>query len=302
VIRPWIRYAGFIAGIFVLAWMIHFAVQNAAWTALAINHKHIGTVAASLVLLMMSYACFATAWSVVAERAGLTAPWHRHVQYWLATLPGKYVPGKVWQGVSRIMLYPTSGAAARGGVGLLNEALAQVGCASALAGLSLLGRANGAPWLSWIALAVGLLAITLLSARSVELFATRMLGRFSVTLPSMERGLPWLIIAWQVAGYVVMAAGYILVTFAIGIDVAPIWSPLIGAFLLSGVVGLLAIIAPAGLGVREATFALMMSDFVTTSTAVTLSLLARAWLICGDLAGVAIAMLIAGSAGRQRRA
>lgn len=89
------------------------------------------------------------------------------------------------------------------------------------------------------------------------------LGEF--LLPRLLNGISFVIIAATVS------------------DITPQhWLPFIAAYALAGAIGILAILVPSGLGVREAVIVVVLSQYVPTSEAIVISLLARLLATLGD--------------------
>ena len=86
-----------------------------------------------------------------------------------------------------------------------------------------------------------------------------------------------------------MVAGYLLIVRAIGFDPTQIMPALAGGLLFGGVAGLLAIVVPAGLGVRDGVLAWILLGWVPAPSAVVLSLVAHVWLTAGDVLVVLVA-------------
>lgn len=76
--------------------------------------------------------------------------------------------------------------------------------------------------------------------------------------------------------------GFVLIAASIS-DITPQhWLPFAAAYALAGAIGILAILVPSGLGVREAVIVVVLSQYVPTSEAIVISLLARLLATIGD--------------------
>lgn len=76
--------------------------------------------------------------------------------------------------------------------------------------------------------------------------------------------------------------GFVLIAATVS-DIAPEhWLPFMAAYALAGAIGILAILVPSGLGVREAVIVVVLSQYVPTSEAIVISLLARLLATLGD--------------------
>ncbi len=78
------------------------------------------------------------------------------------------------------------------------------------------------------------------------------------------------------------AAGFVLLAVSVS-DVAPADWPLFGAaYVLAGAIGILAILVPSGLGVREAVIVVLIAPTVGVAAAIVISVLARLCATVGD--------------------
>ncbi|MGP9538468.1 lysylphosphatidylglycerol synthase domain-containing protein [Brachybacterium sp. AOP43-C2-M15] len=85
--------------------------------------------------------------------------------------------------------------------------------------------------------------------------------------------------------------GFVLLAATIS-DITPAqWLPFAATYALAGAIGILAILVPSGLGVREAVIVVVLSQYVPASEAIIISLLARLLATVGD-AVVALLYLI----------
>ncbi|MBE9403478.1 flippase-like domain-containing protein [Brachybacterium sp. p3-SID1565] len=90
---------------------------------------------------------------------------------------------------------------------------------------------------------------------------------------------------------VVNGVGFVLIAHTVS-DITPAhWLPFGAAYALAGAIGILAILVPSGLGVREAVIVIVLSQYVPVPEAVIISLLARLLATIGD-ALVALIYLI----------
>ncbi|MEA5391596.1 lysylphosphatidylglycerol synthase domain-containing protein [Cyanobium gracile UHCC 0139] len=193
--------------------------------------------------------------------------------YNLAQL-AKYVPGSIWQFVSRIAMLRARQAPA---VAIRDSILAEnawvVGSALVI-GVVLLGLAQPAFYLRLLeavrrvppALAVPLGAVLLALA-----------GALTVALPRLRRRSSRLV-SWLIRLRPPGAASFSLLLgwFALGASFwlclrpflagGPAWPAVIGVYCLAWVAGYLVPFAPAGLGVREVVLALALDPFIAADT------------------------------------
>lgn len=76
--------------------------------------------------------------------------------------------------------------------------------------------------------------------------------------------------------------GFVIIAATVSDITSEHWLPFIAAYALAGAIGILAILVPSGLGVREAVIVVVLSQYVPTSEAIVISLLARLLATLGD--------------------
>lgn len=90
------------------------------------------------------------------------------------------------------------------------------------------------------------------------------------------------VLGWQAASALGPLVQGALLPLAVGATLSDVW-PNVGMFLLAPIAGFLAIVAPGGLGVREAVLSLAISAQLGTSRAVAVALLARATFVVSEV-------------------
>lgn len=234
------------------------------------------------------------------------APWAR---VFLTAQLGKYLPGTGWAYVAQMELAKERGVGR--GMSLVVMATGaglQVVTAATAAGL--VGRAVGGPVpqrLLWAATAVGVAACLVVAVRPAVLGLVTRLARRLPRLGSLP-GAPaagpvrralacslgaWVAFGlhlWLVAAPLGMAGGRGLVTAT-------------GAFALAWVVGFLIVLAPAGVGVREAELMVVLGPAVGTGGALAVSLASRFLVVLAEVV-LALGAIALGRArsGRAERA
>ncbi len=159
---------------------------------------------------------------------------------WAATLLAKYVPGGVWHVVGRGLLLARSGVSARitASVGITEQCLSLGLCG--LISVAFLCFALDLPWWAFALVVLGAIAMVVLPApllrwmhQSVraDLYRRALLGYFVGMIP-------------YTLGYFVIVAPDLPVRF-------------VGALFAGTVAGVLAILAPGGLGIRESATSLI---------------------------------------------
>lgn len=241
---------------------------------------------ASLPLGLLYLLGRAYVWHRIVQRVIGPHPLRTNLLSWMASLAGKYLPGKVFLLLGRVYFYRRHGAAtARVSLGFLLEA-----CCSALATLAVFALAAAyqsdrsaitlLPGLA--AVAVGLLVVTHPAVlRGLLGLALRIARQ-----PPMDVDLRWSdVAAWSgliALDWCVLGAGFYLMLGSV-IDVPLSLYPfLTGSFALAGVVGVLALFAPSGIGVREGVLAFTLAQVLPEGVAAVAALLSRIWITLAE--------------------
>jgi uncharacterized membrane protein YbhN (UPF0104 family) len=248
-------------------------------------------VAASFGLFLLAQSLFAFSWHRLLAEHGGAGSLRGDFARWCVTLAGKYVPGKVWQGVARLGLYHRSHGKFVVATAFAREMLLSVSAALALVALHGLLDSR-APQMTVPALVVALLLLFLATPPVVRVLAGWLArsGRFSVEGRVGSR-FGWLLVwIFQLAGYALLGLGFVVLSKAMLASGPMLVLPGIAALCFAGVAGIAAFFVPAGLGVREAALAWYLSPFIGLGPAAMLAIAARVWLTFGELCLIALGL------------
>ena len=236
------------------------------------------TLAGSCALLLAGLFFGGWLWGhIVADLGGPSLPVRERVRLFMIANLGRYLPGRIWNvaalatlGHRRGVPASTSAAAAvlLQGIALLSALVLGLG--------SIWTLADGASW-RWVAPGVLLGGLAVGLAPPVFRTVTGAWFRVSGTAdppPLVPRhALGWL--ALGVANWVVYAAAFWVFVEGLGFDVALVAT--MSAFAAAYVVGYLAVFAPAGVGIREASLLALLSPQLGAGAAGAVAVLARLW-------------------------
>ncbi len=260
------------------------------WTVLAL----------SVVMVLASLLYWATIWAAQVRLAGVRARFGRATAGALVSGLGKYLPGKVWSVLGRAYFLKQDGVPMRqaGALALLSQFSMLV--ADAIVGLWALPLLMGGDY-AWVIPAAIATAAGGLIIMHPKLYLAlvnlglRLTGRepLDMTL-SFGQVLLWILLAMTTTLTSAAAFAVLIMAFApMNWGHVPL---LVGGLALARVIGLLALFAPAGLGVREGILMLVLPAIVGgAEAAIVISLASRLWYtlaeVVGGLAGlVAIKM------------
>jgi uncharacterized membrane protein YbhN (UPF0104 family) len=254
-----------------------------------------GLFAAATVLLALSYGLVAWLWGLALRRyAGIPAS--AGARIWFLSNLARYVPGNVWSYVGAVELARRQGVARR--VTLAVMALTQVlsvGVAVA-AGLPVLlaERARlGRPALLGAVVVAALAGLAVLFRGRLLALARRRVPGFDPAELTPSAGT----VVWLVAGYAVYWAVTGLAFAALVAALHPLAAgdvPLVvAAYAAAYAAGFLALLTPAGLGVREGVLVVALAPVLPAGPALVVALVSRVWMMLVELAGAAVAHLVA---------
>ena len=286
-----------VAGWLVVAVIFYFIGRSlvANWDELAEAdlHFNVWLLIASFIILGLWMVAQAYIWHLLTVSNGAHIPLPRAMAAWFYSQLGKYVPGKVFLYLGRVHLYNREG---RGAgpitvafgiefVGSLAAAVVMVLVAALTSDVPVLDEYR---WALVVALVAFLVALHPRFIGWAVRLAARALGRqpFEVgfSYPRLLGFVALYVVNWTLFG----VALFVFIRSFYDLDFNSILY-LAGAFSLSSIVGILAVFAPSGLGVREGVLALFLAPVMPNSVALVVSVGSRLWLTVAELAAAGIA-------------
>jgi glycosyltransferase 2 family protein len=286
-----------VAGFFV-------ATLAARWTdVISVNWRlRPGVFALACVLLAVSYALVACLWGLALRRAAGTRL-VAGARIWFLSNLARYVPGNVWSYVGAVELARREGVARSTTLAVM--ALTQVlsVAVALLAGLPVLvaERARlGRPALLGTVVVAAVAGLAALFRRRLLALARRRLPNLDPAgLTPSARTVVLLVLGyaayWAVTGLAFAALVASLASLAAA-DVPLV----VAAYAAAYAVGFLALLTPAGLGVREGVLVVALAPVLPAGPALVVALVSRVWMMLAELAGAAVAHLAAGRPPPER--
>jgi hypothetical protein len=286
----WIRAAQLAVTVLVLAFVAR--ALTARWDeyrALEISFRlRPGWVVLSIGLVLVTYLIQIESWRRVLAGWRQRLPYRAAARIWLVANLGRYLPGKVWTVAGMVVLVQRAGVAGWAGTAsaVAMQALAfGTGVAAAVWGLP--AADLGMSLAVGLAVAVGLL-LAMGSAKLIRLANRWLSGAPLQPLPPLAvlSGAVLMFIGWL--GY-----GLAFWALARGIGATQISIPTaVGVFATGYLVGWIAIVLPAGVGVREGMFLELLRPAIGAGGAVVLSVASRLVLTVTELAAAGLALLL----------
>jgi len=295
VARHW-RWLGWLLAVAALALVAWQLWRYRDQVALAWSGMEAWRLVAAVALGIVAQLLFAMAWNRLLGPGRNRGALRSDVSRWLVTLGGKYLPGKIWQGVGRVAMYSGEVPASRVTAWYVREMLLSTSAACLLAashGLLFESVLGPTPWgLLAASLGLALLAHPSLAHRVQRLLPARLRAAAAPDAPADAGRLAgtWLL---QFAGYLTLGAALVIIAGGLVRTDAEIAWAIVSGLCLGGIAGIAAFFVPAGLGVREAMLAVYLSQYMNPGEASLLALLARGWLTVAEGVGIAIGLALA---------
>jgi glycosyltransferase 2 family protein len=236
-------------------------------------------------LFILSYFVQAGAWYLITLKVGIALPLRETTATWFYSQLGKYLPGKVWLFIGRFYLYESKGRGRQEiSLSLYFETVTLL-MAAGLISLTALAPV-GIHWIDprggWFPILLVALSLffLILHPRILEKIINpilSLLGKNPLCLSISYRDILGILLvnflAWCLGG----------LGFYFFIDsIFPVASGTVlflsGALALSSTLGLVAVFAPGGLGIREGVLVYLLSHIMPGAVAVVLSILTRLWM------------------------
>lgn len=266
-------------------------------------------VLAASVTVLLTYAALIQSWRLLMSGWGSSLGFWPAVRIWTIANLGRYVPGKVWSVGALVVLAQREGVSpvAAAGAAMLGT-LINIGAGFgvvALTGASVLDALNPSyRWITWTGSALfvaGVLALPTLLPPLVGWLSRR---RASLSPPSHElsRRAIWLAVLINCASWIGYGAAFALLANAVFPDIGGALPTFIAIWTASYLVGYLVLIAPGGIGAREAALvgAMVALGLAVSAEATVLAAVSRLWLIALEVAPGLLSIAFAPAVRRLR--
>jgi uncharacterized membrane protein YbhN (UPF0104 family) len=254
-----------------------------------------GLFVLATVLLALSYVLVAWLWGLALHRAAGTRL-AAGARIWFLSNLARYVPGNVWSYVGAVELARREGVARRTTLSVMAiTQVLSVGVAL-LTGLPVLlaERARlGRPALLGVAVVLVAAALAAIFRRQLLGLARRRLPDFDPADVTPSAGTVALLTVGYAAYWLVTGlafAALVASLYPLAVTDIPV---VVAAYAAAYAVGFLALLTPAGLGVREGVLVVALAPVLPAGPALVVALISRLWMMLVELAGAAVAHLVA---------
>jgi uncharacterized membrane protein YbhN (UPF0104 family) len=253
----------------------------------------------STLIFAFSYFIQIWAWYLITLKLGIAISFRETLESWFYSQLGKYLPGKVWLLLSRFYFYESKGKSKKAiSIALYLETVSIIVAAGLMFLAALIFFKEARPFYTgrqsmWPIL-LFLSGFISLHPRVLQKILNGVLIRFKrepISLSISYSNILWIllvcIISWTVGGvgfYFFVASVY---------PTAPQYILfLTGALAISSTLGLIAVFAPSGLGVREGVLVYLLSFMMATPVAVVISIVTRIWMTLIEIGLIGVIYLL----------
>ncbi|MDQ1574666.1 MAG: glycosyltransferase 2 family protein [Actinomycetota bacterium] len=275
-------------GVLAVGFLVWAIASN--WSAVikALAHMNPLFVIASVILIFVGLYVNMLSWRAVVAALGTPLTRAQAATVFFTSQLGKYIPGGIWPVVTSARLGQAFGLAAVLSVSSMTIALLlslTVGSVLAVGALFLV-PAIAAKYsaLPIVLIALGVIALSPPVLNRLIMLALRILRR-SGTLPKLASRPFAAAIGWSIMSWLCFGVALFLLTVASGapVDATTLVGGISG-YALSWVAGFVAILVPAGAGVREAVLVLVLSGELAVPTVLGVAIVHRLIMTMGDVA------------------
>ena len=253
----------------------------------------------STLIFAFSYFIQIWAWYLITLKLEIALSPSETLKTWFYSQLGKYLPGKIWLFLGRFHFYESRGKSKKAiSIALYLETVTIIMGAGLIFLAALIFHREIRLFYSWRhpgwLVLLFLLGFIFLHPRVLQKILNWALVHFKrepVSLSISYSDVLWIlfvcIVSWAIGGI-----GFYLFVDAV-YPVAPQYILfLTGALAISSTLGLIAIFAPSGLGVREGALVYLLSLMMPTPVAVIISILTRIWMTLIEIGLIGMVYLI----------
>jgi len=251
-----------------------------------------GWIALAVLAVFLAYALQIESWRRILAGWAQRLAYGRAARIWLLVNLGRYVPGKVWSVAGLVVLAQRAGVAPWA-AGASAFAIQAVGVGTAVAVVAAATPGAESPLRLAIAGAVAVATIAFLAwergARWLAQLAGLVEGFRPLPLAAVAEGAGLTLASW-----VALGAAFWLLARGLGLPGSLPLTTATGTFALGYILGLLALFAPGGIGVREVVFIGLLTPTLGSGGAVALSVGSRVLLTLTEVAAPLGVLLVTG--------
>lgn len=295
----WRRYLWAAAQSAFVAAVLFFLVRTLAmrWSAVIAFQWHFRLLPmlASFALQLGATLFWASVWRYMLVRSGNLLEWADGVKIYVVSNLAKYIPGSIWGYVSRVYLGREQGVTpANVGLTVVWEVGLTVVASLILTVVTLQYYLQEIP-ISYFRLVAGV-AFLCAGALIPPIFKrwVRLVQRWGMwkNCPPFSWSDFFLYLGAAFLTHIIVGTAFFFFAAAL-MDVAwSQWALFVGIWSFSATAGLVFVLAPYGIGIKESLLAVLLARILPMETATLLALASRLWTILGELGIVVVVLLV----------
>jgi glycosyltransferase 2 family protein len=247
-------------------------------------------IALSVLAVCLSYAVSVEAWRRILAGWGQRLPYGQATRIWLVASLGRYIPGKVWSVAGLMVLAQRAGVSAWA-AGASAVALQAVAIGTAVAVVAAATPTATSPLRLGVAALAAIGTIGILAWPGTGRLVARVTDG-KATMAPLPLGAVVASAALGVLAWLVHGAAFWLLARGLGLPGTLSVVTAAGVFPLAYIMGMLALFAPGGLGVREVVLIGLLVPALGASGAVVLTVASRILLTLTEVAAPLVVLAV----------
>ncbi len=255
-----------------------------------------GIFAGAVLFYFLYKLTLASLWHYMTKLNGCGIRYFKAITAYLYSILGKYIPGKVFMLLARIPAYEEEGAPIRKvTICFFLENICTLLGAAFLFLVSLLFFPNDllADY-KWAAIGLVIVFFICINPKIINFFLgflEKIIKKKDLVIPITYLQMIKVVILF-IGNWIIVGIGFYMLTCSIYAIPMSEMLYTAGIFGLSCIIGILAVFAPSGLGVREGILVLGLSLIMPQEYAVIISIVSRLWMSVSELALIGIAFVV----------
>jgi len=278
--------AQIIVGVVALALLVYAIVRN--WDAMsqALAELNPLLVAVSAVLILVGLYVNMLSWLWVVRALGVRLTVSEGASVFFTSQLGKYIPGGIWPVVASARLGKAFGLTALLSVSSMTIALLMSLTVASVIAIGVLflvpALASDYIFVPILLLLAGLAVLFPPVLNRIILLGLRILRRKG-ELPALEQRSFAIAVGWSILSWLTLGGALAALVAGTGTTDGILIVSGIPAYALSWVVGFIAVVVPAGLGVRESVLVLILGTGLTSASVLGIAVVHRVFMTLGDV-------------------
>jgi glycosyltransferase 2 family protein len=294
---PWKRLLQLLILLVAIGFVV--ALVYSQWAALSAYRWHFAPAWGFVALLglELSWLVELDTWRFILRSLGGNLSYGQAARIWFISNIIRYIPGNVWQFLGMVEMaagYHVPRLATLSSIVLHQAISTAAGLVLAALYFATYGEAQWAVQFRPVLWLVPL-GLLLLQPRILEWILNGILRRFHrpPLLVTLTWGQVWVLLGRYLVVWTLVGLSFAALIRALT-PIVPQQLPFLGASWAAGyVIGYLSLLTPSGLGVREGVLALLLGPMLTPAVAAVAVLVARLWMVIGEIIGAGTAFVIA---------